>query len=99
MITLPNHHTLLYLHKKLKLILTDVNHKKTQGFWLYIPSANAEWFHEMKSQKQMVIKLLQKYKSPKDQKPYFYPLSFRSLALTIIAITMAPCLGLQYQKC
>ena len=44
--------------------------------------------HKTQIIKQMIIKLLQKYKSPKDQKPYFIFYVFRSLTLTIIAITM-----------
>ena len=39
----------------------------------------------------MVIKFSWKYKSPKDQKPYFIIYLFGSLALTIILITMAQC--------
>ena len=49
-------------------------------------------------QKQMIIKHLWKYKSPKDQSCIFILQLFRSLALTIIPITMVQCFEFQSNK-
>ena len=90
MMTILNHHTLPYLHEKLNWTLTVVNCNKPKVVgYTYLTTLQSS--STKRNHKQMVIKLSWKYKSPKDQKPYFFLYLFISLALKIIVNTMVQC--------